>query len=493
MTIVDAYDEALLLDALSEAERTGDPRKINDLARLLRTLAGWEPLPHQTPPPDGWWSMWLISSGRGAGKSDATLAWFDEHMMGPPCDTRVPGGHRGGIFGPTFADAVDACIDGPSGLKVHNPDVELVTKKGNITVARWPNGAEARVFGAYTPEDAERPRAGGNRCADAFDELAIWRQMSGTMENAELGRRLGPRPRVVAATTPKNRGEYRDLMQRAEAWMLGLLLVHLGLASAERLAEVKENDRVWLTKASMRDNPFLSPAFREAMYAHYGGTRLGRQELEGELVDDLGTVFQRAWFGLRDGWGEGSVRVRYWDLAGSEPTFANDDPDWTAGVRLVADPVSRQVNVDDLVRFRASSGEVERRVVETAQNDGQSVWQVVEQDPGQAGKAQVAHYRQALSGVCPFDTVTPTGSKLVRAQLTVLYAEQGRMTLTRAPWNQAFLDEHEDFTEDDSHDHDDVVDACSGAVAWVDKRMAGGAVALSPIGRLPARIGPTRR
>jgi predicted phage terminase large subunit-like protein len=495
MTAVDAYDEALLLGALEEAERTGDPRKIADLSRLLSLLAGWEPLYYQRPPPEHLWSVWLTQAGRGIGKSDGAASYFDSHMTGPPCDKRVPGGHRGGIFGPTFTDTIDSCYAEPQGLKAHNPDLELITKKGNLTIVRWPNGAEARIFGAYTPEDAERPRSGGNRCLDWFEEWAIWRQIDTVAQNAELGRRLGPMPRTIISTTPKNREAFLEMNRRAEAWMLMLLFVALGWQGWEAVqAAVPTNDRVWLSKARTKDNPYLSPEFRAALYARYPpGTRLHRQELEGEIVDDLGTVFQRAWFGYRDGWGDGSVKVRYWDLAGSEPTLSNDDPDWTAGVRLTANPSTREVNVDDLVHFRASSGEVERRVIETAQADGPQVWQVVEQDPGQAGKAQAAHYQQALAGIAPFEAIAPTGSKLVRAQLTVLYAEQGRLSLTRAPWNPVFLDEHEDFTEDDSHDHDDIVDACSGAVAWVDKRMAGAAVALSPIGRLPQRLGPRTR
>jgi phage terminase large subunit-like protein len=101
--------------------------------------------------------------GRGTGKTDGFAVYLDEHVHGPPCDPRVPAGHRPGIIAPTQGDAVDSCVTGPSGLKSHNPAVTLKTKAGG-TYAYWPNGTEAKLFGAFTPEDVERLRAGGNRC-----------------------------------------------------------------------------------------------------------------------------------------------------------------------------------------------------------------------------------------------------------------------------------------------------------------------------------------
>lgn len=98
-----------------------------------------------------------------SGKTDACAHYVHEHVMGPPC---LPGPvpHWIGIIAPTLGDAATSCYGGPSGLRVHSPEARMVTVQGG-TVIRWPNGSEAKLFGAHSPEDVERLRSGGNRCA----------------------------------------------------------------------------------------------------------------------------------------------------------------------------------------------------------------------------------------------------------------------------------------------------------------------------------------
>lgn len=133
----------------------------------------WKPLPHQSPPPGDWYG-WILLAGRMAGKTDACAHYVHNHVNGPPC---LPGSvpHWIGIIGPTQGDAVTSCFKGPSGLRVHSPDSRLVNTDGG-TVVRWPNGSEAKIFGAHSPEDVERLRSGGNRCI-----------MQGTLVRAERG------------------------------------------------------------------------------------------------------------------------------------------------------------------------------------------------------------------------------------------------------------------------------------------------------------------
>lgn len=120
----------------------------------------WTPLPHQVPPPPGFFG-WLLMAGRGAGKTDACARYVHEHVYGPPC---LPGPvpHWIGIIAPTLGDAATSCYAGPSGLRVHSPEAKMTTVQGG-TVIRWPNGSEAKIFGAHSPEDVERLRSGGNR------------------------------------------------------------------------------------------------------------------------------------------------------------------------------------------------------------------------------------------------------------------------------------------------------------------------------------------
>lgn len=220
------------------------------------TSEPWSPMPHQVPP-DGDWSLWLLLAGRGAGKTDAAAAATDAHATGPACLPGVPGGHRLAIVAPTLGDATEACVNGPSGLRKHNPGVRLVSRLGGTFVV-WPNGAEAKVFGAYGPEDVERLRAGGNRCWAWAEELAAWPKLDECWDHLQFGLRLGTRPRTVASTTPKPRKLIRQLVE------------------ARTTA---------VTRATTDDNPHL-PAVYLAGLERHRGTRLGRQEIGGELLTD---------------------------------------------------------------------------------------------------------------------------------------------------------------------------------------------------------------
>jgi len=225
---------------------------------LREALGRPELLPHQVPPV-GSWDTWLMLAGRGAGKTQGAAVWFDRHMQGPPCDPRLPGGHRAAIVAPTLGDAWEACVVGPSGLQLLNPQIEGVTTKGG-TVVRWPNGAEAKLFGTQTVKDVDRLRAGGNRCAAWCEELAAWPRLAEAWEHLDLGLRLGEHPQRVASTTPKPRALIRELVK---------------------------SRKVALTRATTNDNPHLHPAVREGLIERYAGTRLGRQELNAELLEDV--------------------------------------------------------------------------------------------------------------------------------------------------------------------------------------------------------------
>lgn len=224
----------------------------------VRIVEKWTPLPHQVPP-DGDWFTWLLLAGRGAGKTDAVAAYIDDHVKGPPCIPGIPGGHRPAIIAPTLGDALEACVNGPSGLKAHNPGVTSVQTTGG-TYVRWPNGAEAKLFGAYTPDDVERLRAGGNRCIAWCEELAAWRQLDDAWDHLQFGLRLGPHPRIVASTTPKNRKLLKTLIA---------------------------DSSTAITRASTNDNPHLAAVVRDRLLARYANTRLGRQELNAELLEDV--------------------------------------------------------------------------------------------------------------------------------------------------------------------------------------------------------------
>lgn len=230
---------------------------------------GWMPLPHQIPPPlDGDWVTWLLFGGRGTGKTDASAAFVTDHIHGPACDARLPGGHRIAIIAPTLGDAVESCVNGPSGLKAHDPTVKLTGGAGGAMV-RWQSGAEGKLFGAHSPDDVERLRAGGNRCCVWVEELAAWRQLEGAWDNMTFGLRLGDRPRIVGSTTPKPRKLLKTIM---------------------------DDPLTIVSHGRTQDNPHLDPAVRARLEARYAGTRLGRQELEGVMLEDVeGALWEREW------------------------------------------------------------------------------------------------------------------------------------------------------------------------------------------------------
>lgn len=221
------------------------------LARRPATGPRWVPLPHQIPPETNDWHCWLLEGGRGSGKTDGAAAYVNQ------CATAEK--IRISIIAPTLGDAVEACVNGPSGLKAHNPAIRLTGGLGGVHVI-WPNGSEAKLFGAYTPEDVERLRAGGNRHLVWAEELAAWVRLKEAWDQMEFGLRLGDWPRIVASTTPKPRKAYMA---------------------------IRGDVRTIRTGASTMSNPHLHAGVRQALENAYAGTRLGRQELDAELLTDV--------------------------------------------------------------------------------------------------------------------------------------------------------------------------------------------------------------
>lgn len=228
----------------------------------------WEPLPHQIAPA-GRWYAWMLLGGRGAGKTAAAARHLHEHIHGPPCMPGVPGGHWPAIIAPTLGDGVTSCVNGPSGLRTHCPELKVVQRPGG-TMVIWPNGTEAKLFGAHTPEDVERLRSGGNRCIVWAEELAAWRYIQECWNHMRYGLRLGPWPHVVISTTPKPKQLIKKLVKDS----------------------ILPNPDVVITKASTLENPFLDRKVKDALVEDYGGTREGRQELYAEVLEDVpGALF----------------------------------------------------------------------------------------------------------------------------------------------------------------------------------------------------------
>jgi len=206
--------------------------------------------------PTGRWRTWLFLGGRGAGKTRAGAEWIVKGLA----EERM---RRVGLIGATFRDARAVMIEGESGLLAHVEGAVFEPSNARVLL---PNGAVATVLSAEEP-DAIR----GHQFDAAWgDEFCKWQRPQYALDMLRMALRLGTRPRLMLTTTPRNIQALKDLM-------------------AERATAT--------TRSATRDNAGnLAPDFVDDLEARYGGTRLGRQELEAEIVEDAqNAIFKRDW------------------------------------------------------------------------------------------------------------------------------------------------------------------------------------------------------
>ncbi|OQS41140.1 terminase [Chromobacterium haemolyticum] len=153
----------------------------------------------------------------------------------------------------------------------------------------------------------------------------------------------------------------------------------------------------------------------------------------------------------------GTRWIRAWDFAASVPK-PGSDPDWTAGGKLGITPDGRFI-IGDMVRMQGAPHEVESTLKNTADRDGNSVKVSIPQDPGQAGKSQVASFTRLLAGKSVSSSVE-SGDKVTRAEPFAAQCNVGNVMMLRAPWNDALIAEMRVFP---NGAHDDQVDALSRA------------------------------
>lgn len=245
-------ERAAILKDLTEAEAN----------ELLYDWAFWARPSQMTPAGD--WSTWLVMAGRGFGKTRIGAEWVRECVLGPTPLTS--GGHaRVALVAETGADGRGVMVEGESGiLAVHPPAYRPLYEPSKRRLI-WPNGAVATLFNATEPDQLRGPQHDAAWC----DEVAKWRYARETWDMLQFGLRLGTRPRQVITTTPR---------------------------PIPLLAEIMGRPDTVLTRGSTFENRAnLAPSFFDTIIARYEGTRLGRQELHAEWLDDMpGALWQRA-------------------------------------------------------------------------------------------------------------------------------------------------------------------------------------------------------
>lgn len=201
----------------------------------------------------------MLLGGRGTGKTAFGAQYLYRYVMNAPRATRNGPPQRARIIAPTLGDAVQ-CVTGEAGLQSIDHRIQLKSGSSGLR-AVFPNHAIARLFGAHTPDDVERLRAGGNSSFDWYEEAGAMRYLTEAIQQARLGLRIGVHAHMLISTTPRRKDQIVD-------W----------LADREHIA---------VFRGRTAEATHLDPEVRKALEQAYGGTRLGRQELNGEVLTDV--------------------------------------------------------------------------------------------------------------------------------------------------------------------------------------------------------------
>jgi phage terminase large subunit-like protein len=256
---------AILRAALTRSSQAGLSEQ---MLAAIPTLTRWRQLDkdfaslahaHQDPPAlannGRAWTTWLMLGGRGAGKTRLGAEWVRALVHGtPPYADR--GYRRIALVGESMLDARAVMIEGESGLLRISPRAERPLWIASRRRLEWSNGAVAELFSSEDPDSLRGPQFDAAWC----DELAKWRNAEATFDMLQFALRLGRHPRQLITTTPRP----IPLLKRLIA-----------------------DPRTAVTRAATHANAaHLSPAFLDEVIGRYAGTRLGRQEIDGEIIED---------------------------------------------------------------------------------------------------------------------------------------------------------------------------------------------------------------
>ncbi len=211
--------------------------------------------PHQLPP-EGNWRTWVCLGGRGAGKTRAGAEWVRAEVEGPRPTDRGRARHVA-LVGETFDQVLNVMVMGESGIMACCPPDRKPRWEATRRRLVWPNGAVAQAFSAQEPESLRGPQFD----AAWADELAKWKRAEDTWDMLQFALRLGENPRQMVTTTPRNVKILKDILAQPST-----VMTHAPTSA----------NRAW-----------LAPSFLEEIESRYGGTKLGRQELDGVLVQDV--------------------------------------------------------------------------------------------------------------------------------------------------------------------------------------------------------------
>ena len=360
--------------------------------------------PEQQEPEGDDWSIWLYMAGRGAGKTRAAAEWVRKqakqtHPSGKPLQFA--------LVARTAADVRDVLVQGESGILSISPPSEMPLYQPSLRTLTWPNGNIALCFTADEPDQLRGPQFHYGWA----DEAAAWRQMpdaSGmtAWDNLRVATRLShgnTPPRLMVTTTPKRVELMRKLLKEAE-----------------------EKNTVRVTRGKTTDNAGnLEESYLEGIYGIYAGTRMARQELEGEMLDDIeGALWTQD---LIDDFRTTVIGIGTpLKVVGVDPTVA-ENPGDECGIVVCAATADRELYrrqawVLEDASIHGSPEVWAQRVVQTARKWGAPV--IAEKNQGGALVRNAIHQ---VDPAIPVLEVWSKQGKQLRAEPVSLAYEQGRV------------------------------------------------------------------
>jgi phage terminase large subunit-like protein len=257
----------LALSHLPDDVRSAALRSLEDetVARLAYTWEGWAREDQLPPPATGAaWRTWLVLGGRGAGKTRAGAEWVRSRAVGAPYS--LLRARRIALVGETIGQVRSVMIEGLSGLLSIHPAAERPKFEVSRNELLWPNGTIAQMFAADDPDSLRGPQFDAAWC----DELSKWRRPERAWDNLQFALRLGLLPQCVVTTTPRPIELLKAILADATT-----------VTNRSRTADNAAN---------------LAPAFLAEMQRRYADTPIGRQELDGEIVEDrMNGMWKRHW------------------------------------------------------------------------------------------------------------------------------------------------------------------------------------------------------
>ena len=337
--------------------------------------------PAQIPPP-GAWQYWLLKAGRGFGKTRVGGEWTIKQAREHP-------GCRLALVAPTAGDTRDVMVEGESGILTISPDGFMPLYEPSKRRLTWPNGSIATLYSAEEPNRLRGPQHHYAWC----DELASWKYPA-TWDMLLFGLRLGQNPQAVITTTPRPIQIIKDLMKDPRCVVTG--------------GSTYEN----------ADN--LAPTFITSIVQKYEGTRLGRQELNAEILDDNpGALWHRDVIeNLRVQKAPQMVRI----VVGVDPAVSGGEESDETGI--IVDGIAANGHGYTLADYTLRGSPLEwARAVVRAFNDWKADRVIGEVNNG--GDLVEMNLRQVDRNI-PFKSVHATRGKAIRAEPIAALYEQGK-------------------------------------------------------------------